>query len=76
VKKLIILIIKTKNEKNPTIKKFLKQKKKVQTLPLGRTQRHCFWLKEITRRDLILAQPHIGFWFWLKGIARWDLRLA
>jgi hypothetical protein len=39
MKKLIILIIKKKNEKNLTIRKFSKQKKKVQTLPLGRTHK-------------------------------------
>jgi len=33
------LIIKKKNEKNLTIRKFSKQKKKVQTLPSGRTYR-------------------------------------
>jgi hypothetical protein len=69
VKKLIILIIKKKNEKNLTIRKFSKQKKKVQTLPSGRTRRVWFWLKGIAIRDLSLAQPN-KFWFWLEGIAR------
>jgi hypothetical protein len=59
VKKLIILIIKNKNEKNLTIRKFSKQKKKVQTLPSGRTHRYWFWLKGIARWDLRLAQPHL-----------------
>jgi len=68
------LIIKKKN-KNLTIRKFSKQKKKVQTLPSGRTHKFWFWLKGIARWDLSLAQP-LRVWFWLKGIARWDLSLA
>ena len=56
------LINKKKKEKNPTIRKFSKQKKKVQTLPSGRTHRFWFWLKGIARWDLSLAQPH-RFWF-------------
>jgi hypothetical protein len=54
-----------RNEKNLTIRKFSKRKKKqVQTLPTGRTiQWILFWLKGIARKDLRLAQPHNGFWF-------------
>jgi hypothetical protein len=33
-------------------------------------------VKEITIRDLRLAQPYFYYWFWLKGIAKKDLRLA
>jgi len=76
VKKLIILIIKKKNEKNLTIRKFSKQKKKVQTLPSGRTHKLWFWLKGIARWDLRLAQPHTRVWFWLKGIVKWDHKFA
>ena len=43
------LIIKKKNEKNLTIRKFSKQEKKVQTLPSGRPHRFWFWLRTGTQ---------------------------